>query len=381
MRKKECQCGNHEKTTILDMMIILVSILNLFFLMFSSSSVFNYSLASICARGLMLTNIAFLILFMIKNSRHAKSNYLLFLLLPLSLLISYLLSAQGGLMDFLITMCGYLAVPIYMLVIPSIKFSKKTFRWFKTIGACYALFFIVAYLYKPTVLAFTGALTFGYSNPNTAGMYMYLTAIFLLLAFQNCSNKYERFISYVLVGILDYLIVQTQCRTAFILTSFCLFCAVFPKLIRPGKKFAIVCVVSPILFYYLYSYLYQISWNLDFTILGRTIYSGRQELFALEGMDFSLFGNYAHHLGGFNVAHVFMNRVGFFGLSVFLIYSVLFMLSPFIQNSRTLTPKHGNLKLICIGTIFIYGCVESALFTGGSVFAGLIGCALATMRE
>ena len=128
-------------------------------------------------------------------------------------------------------------------------------------------------------------------------------------------------------------------------------------------------------------YLYKMSWNLDFTILGRTIYSGRQEMFMLQGMDFSLFGNYAQNFEGLNVALAFVNTVGVFGLCAFIIYSILFMLSPFVQNSTTATSNSSYLKLICIGTIFIYGCVEVALVTGGSVFAGLIGCAMTTIKE
>ena len=381
MKHNESQYDNQERTTISNRMIILVSILNLFFLIFTSSFAFNESMASICARGLMFTNIAFLMLFMIKKSRHAKKNYLLFLALLFSLLISYILSSQGGGMDFLITMCSYLAVPIYMLVIPSVKFSDRTLCWFKKIGVCYVLFFVAAYLFKPAYQRVSGALTLGYSNSNTAGMYMYLTAIFLLLAFQNCSNKNEKLFSYGIVGIIDFLIVRTQCRTAFLLTSLCLICAFFFFILHPKKRFTVVCVVSPLVFYYLYSYLYKISWNLDFTILGRTIYSGRQKMFASQDMSFSLFGNYVHHFAGLNVALVFMTSVGILGFSIFMIYSILFMLSPFIQSSQTLIPEQCNLKLICIGTIFIYGCVESALFTGGSVFAGLIGCAMAAIKD
>ena len=351
MKHNESQYDNQERTTISNRMIILVSILNLFFLIFTSSFAFNESMASICAR-------------------HAKKNYLLFLALLFSLLISYILSSQGGGMDFLITMCSYLAVPIYMLVIPSVKFSDRTLCWFKKIGVCYVLFFVAAYLFKPAYQRVSGALTLGYSNSNTAGMYMYLTAIFLLLAFQNCSNKNEKLFSYGIVGIIDFLIVRTQCRTAFLLTSLCLICAFFPNILHPKKRFAVVCVVSPLVFYYLYSYLYKI-----------TIYSGRQKMFASQDMSFSLFGNYVHHFAGLNVALVFMTSVGILGFSIFMIYSILFMLSPFIQSSQTLIPEQCNLKLICIGTIFIYGCVESALFTGGSVFAGLIGCAMAAIKD
>lgn len=380
MKGNKNQCDKYERTTISNRLIVLVSILNLFFLMFTSSLAFNEFIASICARGLIISNLTFLILFMIRNSRHAKSNYLLFLALLFSLLISYILSSLGSWMDFFITMCSYLSVPIYMLVIPSVKFSNKTFSWFKKIGIFYALFFIMSFLYKPTILPFSGALTLGYSNSNTAGMYMYLVAIFILLAFQSCSHRNEKKISYILVAIIDYLIVRTQCRTAFLLTSLCLICAIFPNLFHPKKKLAVACVVSPMVFFYLYSFLYKISWNLDFTILGRTIYSGRQAMFASQGMQFSLFGNYSHHFGGLNIALVFITSVGVLGFSLFTIYSILFMLSPFVQKRQVLTPNQCNLNLLCIGTIFIYGCVESALFTGGSVFAGLIGCAMATIN-
>ena len=220
MNNNECQYNDQKTTTIADKLILLVSVFNLFFLIFTSSFAFNEMLASLCARGLMLINIIFFVMFTIKNIRHAKKNYLLFLILASSLGISYLLSPQGGLGNFFINLCSYLAVPIYMLVIPAVKVSDKTRQWLKKISVCYVLFFIVAYLYNPTILAATGALTLGFSNPNTAGMYMYLTAIFLLLAFQNCGNKYEKLLSYGLVIILDYLIAQTQCRTAFLLIFF-----------------------------------------------------------------------------------------------------------------------------------------------------------------
>lgn len=359
-------------------MMILISILNLIFFISTSSFALNPSIASICAQGLIGINILFLVVFVGNNFRHAQKDFIIFLLLLLSLLLSYIVSLQSGLKDLFITASAYLSVPIYMLVIPHINLKVKTFEWFKKIGICYALFFIVAYLYKPVYHTFSGALTFGFSNSNTAGMYLYLTSIFILMAFRDSSKKYEKFFSYGIVVILDYLIAQTQCRTAFLLTTFCLICAVFPSLFRPKNRFAVACVVSPVVFYYLYSFLYKISWNLDLTILGRTIYSGRQDMFAIEGIKLSLLGNYVHHFAGLNTAAVLINAVGILGFAIFIIYSILFLTSSFIQRADS---NRCNLKLICVGTIFIYGCVESALFTGGSVFAGMIGCILASIKD
>ena len=76
-----------------------------------------------------------------------------------------------------------------------------------------------------------------------------------------------------------------------------------------------------------------------------------------------------------------MASVGIVGFSIFMIYSILFMLSPFIQSSQTLIPEQCNLKFGMHRNYFYLRLCRICIITGGSVFAGLIGCAMAAIRE
>ena len=359
---------------------MVLSVLNVGVFVFSSDIFGNIGLFSLFARLLIIVNLGVLLLgFLKQSSSHAVKQYVTIFFMLIFGVLSYLINRPISLFEFIVLFAGYLAVPVYAVSVPKLKFNRNMIVWFRIISVVYALYFIYRGFFTPTYREGSGALLLGYINSNTTGAYMFLVSLFVLLSFNNAAKRIWRIFSYLIVAILLYLIIQTQCRTAFILTGLCLVYAVLPKIYRPGKLFVTVSVLSSYLFYYLYTYLYQISWNTDLTILDRTFYSGRQITFLEIGLKYSLFGDFKELFGGLNVSLGVLNTLGIIGFVLFLIFYTTFLFSPIMQNYKGKRREKRNLPLICFCAIMFHGCVETVLFTGGSVFAGVIGCIIAVI--
>ncbi len=369
-----------EKFKIPDYIFIALSILNIGIFVFSSDIFGNIGLFSLFARMLIIVNVAVLLLgFLKQSSSHAVKQYITIFFMFLFGVLSYLICRPISLFDFVVLFAGYLAVPVYAVSVPKLKFNSNLIVWFRLISVVYAFYFIYRGFFTPTYREGTGALLMGYINSNTTGAYMFLVSLFVLLSFNNAAKRIWRIFSYLIVTLLLYLIIQTQCRTAFILTSVCLIYAVLPKIYRPGKIFAAISVVSSFLFYYIYIYLYQMRWNIDLTILDKTVYSGRQEIFLEYGIKYTVFGNFEELFSGLNVSVGVVNTLGIVGFIAFLVFYINFLSSPVMQNYKGKRRERRNLPLLCFCAIMIHGCVETVLFTGGSVFAGVIGCIIAVI--
>ena len=120
-------------------------------------------------------------------------------------------------------------------------------------------------------------------------------------------------------------------------------------------------------------------WNIDLTILDKTVYSGRQEIFLEYGIKYTVFGNFEELFSGLNVSVGVVNTLGIVGFIAFLVFYINFLSSPVMQNYKGKRRERRNLPLLCFCAIMIHGCVETVLFTGGSVFAGVIGCIIAVI--
>lgn len=365
---------------VVDLIFIVITLTNLGIFIFSSAISYNESIFSFCARLLILLNLFLLLVTVFQKNKFPvtqKTSHRLLGLAAISIFISYLLNQQDGFINFMIRFCGYLAVPIYIFAVQRFTFSKKMSSWFKFIAAIYVLFFCTALIFGPTYHPVTGALTLGYHNPNATGAIFLMTAVFVQLAFYNSVKRFPRWFSYIAVAVLIYLIILTQCRSAFLLTLVCFIYAISPRSFRPGKIYILLCLCSSYIFYYLYIYLFESGWQLEATILDRTIYSGRQNAFIEYGIDYTLFGDFA--IDGLNLAATLINSIGIVGTLLLAAYYAKNLLSPFFQNIHDHNNSHKNLPLFCLGALFVHGCVEVAFFTAGSFFGSMIGCILAVI--
>ena len=362
-----------------NLIFVIVGLLNLIIFAFSSGNFYDEAIFSLAARMVLLLNVIFVTATVIKNrvSRKFAINLGILLCMLVCSYMSYILNPNGGMFDFIITVLGYLAVPIYMLAIPDTEFNLKTKKWLQLMGIAYVVLFIYCGFVEPIYRnEFSTALSMGYSNPNRTGCYLLLAVIYLLVAFEN--NKKMKIVSYALSVILLYLIMLTECRTAFILGLIALIYAIIPKL-KAGKIFALICTFSPLIFMFVYSYAYKNGWFYGAEIFGKDFFSGREEMHTDIMSNISMLGNYGDvKFGGLNVSMSVLSTIGVVGFLLFYVYYTRFMTDRFIQiESRN---KNKNLGLVCMGLLMFHGCTETALFTGGTVYAGMVGCILALIN-
>lgn len=355
------------------LLIRLVSIANLLVFVFSTDRFSNAVLFSLASRLLMVSNILIAVCSLARRRMSVRQFSVVAILFAMagSAFISYLRSPMGGIGDFLIALFSYLAVPIYMVAIPELGKVDGVSDWLKTIAVVYALVFIVMAVFFPSYRIGTNALMLGYSNSNKTGAYMMLTVILLVLLYQN-EKKMRKTIAVALECILLYLIVQTQSRTSFLIAAAVMIYALLPRTPRINRAFSIICILFPTVFYYLYAWVFSKGLFRDATILGRTIYSGRQ---IIDLQPLTLFGNYSSAVfGGLNVFRGISTTVGLMGIILWWVFNIRFIKSDFLDQNDAQSNR--NLSRFCFAMLFLHGCTETCIFTGGTVFGGMVGCIL-----
>lgn len=354
-----------------------VSVLNLAVFVFSSDTFYNVGLFSFSARLLLVFNIVILLCVVTLRmlDRRVFHTLCLLAIIIVTAYMSFSIHPYGSTNDFITLLAGYLAVPIYMLVVPEIEYSEDMRSWFKVVCLLYALFFIYCGFLTPTYREGTNALMLGYSNSNRTGAYMLLTVVLMIVLFAREVKIWIRVCTWIIEICLMYLMVLTQCRTAFLIALACLIYSVLPKTPEIGKKFSIFCVIFPAVFLVLYVLAYTQGWLSDVTILGRTIYSGRQETFVSDSQSLSVFGNYAAgRFVGLNYVQAVLNTWGIVGLGLCWLYYIRFFISDFLDDCDYMFSN--NLSRFCFSVLMLHGCTEASFFTGGTVYAGMLGCIL-----
>ena len=355
-----------------------VTTLNLCIFMFSSDTFRNEALFSLCARLILIISIIAFFSVYVRRLTEIKLFRSMILLLTILLFafISYEIHPSGGFLDFIIRIGGYLAIPIYTIIIPEFTFDKKEARYIKVFSILYSLFFIYAGLFKPTYRAFTGALMLGYTNSNHTGAYMMLSFILLLITFRNINNRVWSVFLAIIKLILLYLMFLTQCRTAVLICVICMIYTYIHRFRNCPRVFTIICFLFPAVFIVGYVAIFNRGWLQEVTFIGIPIFSGRQYVFQNELQPLSLFGNYGSSLfGGLNYVLSIVNTFGIAGLLSYWLFMSRFFYSDYLDRC-----DENNKKIVrfCISILLLHGCTETSLYTAGTVYAGMFACILAS---
>lgn len=357
----------------------LVSLLNLVLFVFSSDKFYNGAYFSLAAQLLLIVNLTILLLVVahVRPTRRFFVSCMILLLMVAEACVSYILNPAGSVMDFVILLAGYLAVPIYLLTISYIHIPKTALNWMRFISWGYIGFFLLMSIAFPSYRKGTNALMLGYSNSNRTGVYMLLVIILSVLVSYGEERKMLWYVRKGCEAVLLCFIATTQSRTSFILALIAEVASLLPIFPKIGKKTMRLCILAPALFLWIYIFAYENQWFMNAELLGKPIYSGRQVLFVEETLRISLFGNYAAgQFAGLNVAQSVLNTLGAVGLVVY--YLLYFRLTD--SDMFEVKDKRGTMAAICFTLLMLHGCTEKTLMVGGSVYAGMIGCILATIR-
>lgn len=342
----------------------VLAIAIILFLLCQSSRFFNFQIVSICTWTFFSIVVFCFVWFFL--SRNLSRSYFLLLLILLCAILSYLVGTGGESLEFVVKLTNYIALPIYIIFVKECCADIFNVKFFRFLSLIIALLFAVLFLFAPMYSDYSGALTLGYSNSNTTGLYLFFVEIFLLLSFYKI--KFSKKIPIIMVEIFVlYLIILSQCRTAFILGVVCFILSFIPKFRCPSKIFVIICVIFPLIFYGIYLFLSRRINNFDVILLGKSFFSGREILFE-EGLYLSLFGKInGEILFGLNVAQSVINTFGIIGYVLLCLFYYLSINDVFLKQQN----KMGSFPIFCVVIIMLYGCTEVSIFLNGSIYAVL----------
>lgn len=370
-------------TNLVNSVVVLICIASSLLFVFSTKNYLNYGIFSLVARILLILN---LVLFGVTVfSKRGISNRLrvgiLFIVaMFVCAMISYFVTPRGAIGDYLIVVLCYLSIPIYMVVSKEIWLIEDTRRIISLFAIGMALFFIYLGFFQPVYRPGTQALSFGYSNSNRAGTYLMLVGILLSVCAENAKNRFREFLYWGLNAVLLYLIILTQCRTAFIILASVLIYAMLPNRPKVGKRFLNICLLISIVFSWVYVYIYNQGWLINLEIFGKSIYSGRQELYTEEFLGFSLFGkSTVNGFVGLNLGIGLLNCLGIVGALLF--YSFILRFNAQHTEASELNQHENCLNVFAMGMVLLHACTEVSLFTGGSVYASMMGLILIMMQD
>jgi len=367
------------KEELILLLLKLTSIFNLILFVCSSDKFYNDALFSLSARLLLVVNLIILFLVVAQETHTKKffTNCILLFLMVAEAYMSYSISPAGGIMDFAILVSGYVAVPIYLLTISFIKIPKDALNWMKIISWIYMAFFLVMSIAFPSYRQGTNALMFGYSNSNRTGAYMLLVVVLSVLVSQNEERKLLWWARKGSEAAMLFFIAATQSRTSFFLALLAEIASLVTSLPKFGKKTLRIAIIAPAIFLWLYVWMYEQQWFIGVEFLEKTIYSGRQVLFINQTLALTPFGHYAAGgFGGLNAAQAVLNTLGIIGLLLNYVFYFRVTDSALLNCKG----KSGTLAVICFALLMLHGCTETMFTVAGSVYAGMIGCILLTIK-
>lgn len=210
-------------------------------------------------------------------------------------------------------------------------------------------------------------LTFGLHNSNYAGIIAFLIMSVILISMNTSKKKYIVF-NAIIILVMEYLIYQTNTRTALAVSII----APVASFVLARRKVSNIMVCGmcsiPFLFVPFYLNLYTLGVADGEEIMGKSVMSGRQEVFAeyiatLHDDFEMLFGNLGENLLGnaHNGPLAIYSSLGVIGaICVFYI-----MINKLIRINKAVYSISTKFALFVIIACFILTCGEATLFLGG----------------
>lgn len=219
----------------------------------------------------------------------------------------------------------------------------------------------------------TEALTLGFSNSNQTAIIVYSTISVLIIQFDRIEKKFLKYIILAEAIWLFYLLVLTDART-------CILACVFVVLMKFANKLKLtelrltrvnngmilfICIL-PLLFYWVYTYLYDSRILAGVEFMGKDLFSGRNEVYnrSIDMWKNKLFGNM--ELFSFENTHnaslTIILNTGLVGYLLYLTYTYM-ELSEINKNGRL-----NFLPMIVLLSFFVMGCSETAILVSGSIY-------------
>lgn len=274
----------------------------------------------------------------------------------------------------------YMAMLLSVSAFSRLKMNKKTFDFIFYVAVIIALLFI-AYSFTSIAnrddnsrYAIYGYIPeyflFNLGNPNAAAFY--LLGIYSTLLVNIPYRKHRLLLAGLLLALL-WIIYKTECRSCMITAIAVTIIFLFFSHRWIPHWVALVCMFLPVVFLVAYLLLYYFTGGSDIEILGKTIFSGREDVYRnyLEYIDSLLsffFGNFSK--AGLNNAHnaplTIFASFGLVGLELF--YAIMIRAVYRIKQKRK--SRITTASVACILGFFIISSSEAVAFLG--TFPGIV---------
>lgn len=216
------------------------------------------------------------------------------------------------------------------------------------------------------------SLTLGFANPNILAMFLFMNTIFLLIIKELFNKHIFKIVIIALIASNIYMMYLTKARSSLAAILIVLFIYIVKnKNFKHHPILSTLCVISPFIFIFLYTYLYEHNYFLDLEILGKTIYSGREDyyleiLHEIKLYDFGMiFGHFTEFQNTHNSALSLIRFFGLFGMTVYYIYIIINMHN---MTKNGFQNKIAYICFIAILAVYIQSCAESAIILGGGAW-------------
>ena len=214
----------------------------------------------------------------------ANNKPMLSWLLILVLIFSYINSTQDIEKNQFIQNVGSFLCLTFMIEGQNyIKIDERLVRFISYFNVVICLIFLVysrmdfAYRFEKEGSIFeSNAITLGYSNSNSTSMMLLYTAAINLISLK--LKMYNKYFGIIIQAILIYLIYKTSSRTALLCILVLSFSSLF-TIKKIPKLFLYIFTAIPTIYIFLLPYLKSIHFLIDTKLLGKSIYTGREEIF------------------------------------------------------------------------------------------------------
>lgn len=206
-------------------------------------------------------------------------------------------------------------------------------------------------------------LTLGMDNSNTTAIYIFLVYGMLVITMR---ERRKIWIPIIIEVLLVWLIWQTNSRMVLAATIAVPILSVVFRKKRIPQCIVKVCCIIPFVFVPIYLYLYDHIENIE--IMGKTLFSGRQNSFLdyMGGLDTKsawLFGNLDLYM--FQNAHngplAIVSSIGIIGAIGFF----AIVIGRLLQLNKKAFNMMAKTAIIVLIACFIHSCGEAALLLGG----------------
>jgi hypothetical protein len=279
---------------------------------------------------------------------------------------------------------GFVEMLGSVYVVGFTKCTRDLKKFIFAVNIVISVVFIV-FSFIPSI-AYSGeledSLYMGFNNPNETAIYLMANICILVLFFDMLKRWLYKVPLLLVIAYLILLLYRTDSRTALIATILVILYQLFARKWVVPKWAIIVAALFPVVFLLVYAYLFRYHYFLDWEILGKPFYSGREDdfirvlsLLRQEWM-FGDVGKYYFtnlHNGPLSI----LASIGVMGYGTYLL-STIYTLRYYHDYVRT---KSQTIALIVILAIFVHSSAEATFIVGGAHYSIIVATFYLLLRD